>query len=418
MSRPSVKLENTQTDFTRRSDIVTWLPVFALALSSFALVSSELLPMALLTPLARDVGVSEGAAGQTVTLTALFAGIAAPTLALLIGRIDRKAILIGLCVLAIVSNVAVAGAANYWMLLAGRVVLGIAVGGFFALAGATVVQLVKMEGFGKGMSVVFLGISAATVLAPPAGALIGEAFGWRGGFLAAAGAGVLVLGAQIVLLPRVPAATATDLSALLGLLARPKVRVGLAVIALVVGGHLAGFTFMRPFLESARLDANAIAAILLSFGLCNVAGNAVAGFGADRDLRRAFAITGLLLGLAPFALATFAASFPAALAFAGLWGFAFGAAPVMVQAWMGRAAPDRLEAVGGLFMAALQFAIALGAILGGIAVDLFDVTFPLFITATCGLLAAALIGAEREPAAAAPVVETHSSPTLRPEDFP
>jgi MFS transporter, DHA1 family, purine ribonucleoside efflux pump len=215
----------------------TWLSVVSLAFASFALVSSELLPMGLLTPMARDIGVSEGAAGQAVTLTAIFAGLAAPTVALIIGRMDRKRIMLALCALVIVSDIAAALARSYWALLGTRMILGVALGGFFALAGATIMRLVSMQGFGKGMSIVFLGISAATIAAPPLGALIGEAFGWRTAFLAAAGSGLVALLLQAICLPSVPATSATNLSALFSLLRRANVRVGMAAGLLVVGDH-------------------------------------------------------------------------------------------------------------------------------------------------------------------------------------
>lgn len=377
----------------------TWLSIASLAFGSFAVVSSELLPMGLLTPLARDIGVSEGAAGQAVTLTAIFAGVAAPTVALVIGRLDRKLVMLLLCALVVASNIAAALAWGYWALLGARVVLGIALGGFFALAGATVVRIVSMDGFGKGMAVLFLGVSAATVVAPPLGALIAETFGWRAAFLAVACAGGVALLLQLLCLPNVPATSATSLSTLFGLLKRQSVRVGMIAALLVVGGHFAGFTFIRPYLETTTgLDVRAVAVVLFVYGVVNLIGNAVAGILADRTLRRGFVLTGALLGMATLGLATLGTSFVPALVFATVWGFASGAAPVMIQTWMGRSAPDQLEGVGGLFLAGLQFSIALGAASGGIAVDHYGVVAPLFITAVCGLVAAVMIAAQRTPA--------------------
>lgn len=376
----------------------TWLSVVSLTFGSFALISSELLPMAVLTPMAADLGVTEGAAGQAVTLTAIFAGIAAPTVALVIGRLDRKLINLMLCALVVASNVAVAHTSDYLVLLAARMFLGIAIGGFFALAGATVVRLVTMEDMGKGMSIVFMGLSAGLVVAPAASTLIGEAFGWRAAFMAAAGAGTLALLLQAVCLPRIPATGATSLSSLVSLLTRRHVRVGLAVGLLFFGGEVCGFTFMRPYLEvDGELDPTAIAAVLLVLGLASLLGSAVAGVFADRVLRDGFVTTFLVLAVATIGLLTLSASYIAVLAFAAAWGMAIGAGPVMTQTWMGRAAPDQLEGVGGLFLAVIQFGITLGAIAGGIAVDNFGTSAPLYVTATCALLAAILIVTQRAP---------------------
>ncbi|KKB12219.1 hypothetical protein VE25_08115 [Devosia geojensis] len=376
----------------------TWLSVVSLTFASFALISSELLPMAVLTPMAADLGVTEGAAGQAVTLTAIFAGIAAPTVALIIGRVDRKLINLGLCALVVASNIAVALTADYLVLLAARTLLGIAIGGFFALAGATVVRLVSIQDMGKGMSIVFMGLSAGLVVAPATSTLIGEAFGWRAAFMAAAGAGLLALLLQAICLPSVPAAGATSLSSLVGLLKRRHVRVGLIVGLLFFGGEVCGFTFMRPYLETeGGLDATSIAPVLLVLGLASLLGSAIAGVFADRMLRNGFATTFLVLGIATIGLLSLSASYLAVLAFAAAWGIAIGAGPVMTQTWMGRAAPDQLEGVGGLFLAVIQFGITLGAMAGGIAVDSLGTTAPLFVTATCAFLAAILIVTQRAP---------------------
>jgi DHA1 family purine ribonucleoside efflux pump-like MFS transporter len=378
--------------------ISTWFSVVSLTFGSFSLISSELLPMAVLTPMAADLGISEGAAGQAVTLTALFACIAAPTVALIIGRLDRKLINLALCALVIASNIAVAFTSDYFVLLAARMLLGIAIGGFFALAGATVVRLVTMEDMGKGMSIVFMGLSAGLVVAPALATLIGEAFGWRAAFMAAAGCGLLALLLQTVCLPSVPATSATSLSSMFGLLKRRPVRVGLVVGLLFFGGEVSGFTFMRPYLEfNGGLNPPAIAAVLLTLGLASLAGSAIAGVFADRMLREGFSATFLVLAVATIGLLTLSNAYAAILVFAAAWGIAIGAGPVMTQTWMGRAAPDQLEGVGGLFLAVIQLGVTLGAIAGGIAMDVVGTSAPLYVTATCAILAAMLIVTQRAP---------------------
>lgn len=378
--------------------ISAWLSVVSLTFGSFALISSELLPMAVLTPIAADLGVTEGAAGQAVTLTALFAGFAAPTVALIIGRLDRKLINLALCALVIVSNIAVALTSDYLVLLAARMLLGVAIGGFFALAGATVVRLVTIEDMGKGMAIVFMGLSAGLVVAPALATLIGEVFGWRAAFMAAAGCGLLALLLQIICLPSVPATSVTSLSSLLGLLKRQPVRIGLVVGLLFFGGEVSGFTFMRPYLEThGGLTAASIAPILLVLGLASLLGSAVAGVFADRALREGFGATFLMLAIATAGLLAFSTVYVAIFIFAAAWGIAIGAGPVMTQTWMGRAAPDELEGVGGLFLAVIQFGVTMGAVAGGIAMDLVGTSAPLYVTATCAILAAALIATQQAP---------------------
>nr|WP_157384477.1 MFS transporter [Nitratireductor soli] len=158
---------------------------------------------------------------------------------------------------------------------------------------------------------------------------------------------------------------------------------------------------MRPYLETnGGLDPTAIAAVLLVLGLASLAGSAIAGIFADRVLREGFGATFLVLAAATIGLLTLSTSYIAVLAFAAAWGIAIGAGPVMTQTWMGRAAPDQLEGVGGLFLAVIQFGVTLGAIAGGIAVDRFGTSAPLYVTATCAVLATVLVATQRAPGVA------------------
>jgi len=273
--------------------------------------------------------------------------------------------------------------------------LGISIGGFFALAGATVVRLVTIEAMGKGMSIVFMGLSAGLVVAPALATLIGEAFGWRTAFMAAA-CGLLALLMQAVCLPHVPATSATSLASLFGLSKRRPVRSGLVAGLLFFGGEVSGFTFMRPYLETnGGLSATSIAPVLLVLGLASLLGSAVAGVLADRVLRVGFGATFLLLAIAAVGLLALSDLYLSIFVFAAIWGIAVGAGPVMTQTWMGRAAPDQLEGVGGLCLAVIQLGVTFGAIAGGIAVDVFGTSAPLYVTAVFTVLAAVPIAAQR-----------------------
>ena len=158
------------------------------------------------------------------------------------------------------------------------------------------------------------------------------------------------------------------------------------------------------------LDASAIASVLLVLGLASLLGSAVGGVFADRVLRAGFGATFLVLVIATIGLLTLSASYFAILAAAAAWGIAIGAGPVMTQTWMGRAAPDQLEGVGGLFLAVIQFGITLGAIVGGIVVDRFGPGAPLYVTAICAVLAAALTATQHAPDAVSGMPVAASAP--------
>ncbi|TAL20860.1 MAG: MFS transporter, partial [Aquabacterium sp.] len=150
-----------------------WLAVTSLALGVFGLVTAEFLPASLLTAMAADLHVSDGAAGQAVTATALVGAVAAPSIPLLTRRFDRKSVMLALTVLLVVSNALAATAASLPMLLSARVLLGIALGGFWSMSAALTMRLVPEGLFARAMSFILTGVSVATVCAAPIGAWMG-----------------------------------------------------------------------------------------------------------------------------------------------------------------------------------------------------------------------------------------------------
>ncbi len=156
-----------------------WPAITSLALGVFGLVTAEFLPASLLTAMAADLGVSEGAAGQTVTATAVIGAFAAPSMPLLTRRFDRRWVMLALLLTLVLSNVVAATASNLPALLVSRVMLGIALGGFWSMAGA----LAMRPGHPNGCLPVPCrwyspAFSLATVCAAPIGAWMGAR--WAG----------------------------------------------------------------------------------------------------------------------------------------------------------------------------------------------------------------------------------------------
>ncbi|WP_245876347.1 MFS transporter [Caldimonas caldifontis] len=352
------------------SDRARWPAIASLALGVFGLVTAEFLPASLLTPMAADLGVSDGAAGQAVTATALVGAVAAPTLPLLTRRFDRRTVLLVLTALLVASNVMAATADSLSLLLVARVMLGVALGGFWAMAAALAMRLVPERLFARAMAVILTGVSVATVCAAPIGAWMGDLWGWRSAFVAAGVVSLLTLAAQLLTVPALPPRDNPDLRVLGRLLTRPAVRVALLAVLLVISGHFAGFTYIRPLMEQVtQLSVGAITAVLLGYGVGGFFGNFAGGFLAERSERLAIVSGGTLIALLAATL-LLAGQSPAATAVAvALWGFAFGAFPVGFQTWIVRAAPDHTEGASGLLVAAFQIAIASGAIGGGLLVD-------------------------------------------------
>lgn len=360
----------------------------ALAMTVFALVFSEFLPTGLLTPMATDLVTSPGAAGQTVTATAVAGMISALFIGLAVGNIDRKLVMIALASLALAGNAASILASDLPTLFGARIAVGIAIGGFWALSAGVVGRLVPSHDIGRAMGIIIIGVSVATIAAPPAGAFIAEHWGWRAAMATAAAACGIAILAQAATLPRLPASHGVQLTTLLAVSRRRVIVIGLLAVVAIAGGHFAGFTYIRPALqELAGLDATRLAAVLLSFGVSNFAGNLVAAGVVDRNLRTVLGGSAAMIGLSVLGMVAASQSPYLVVALVCAWGFAFGAAPIALQTWMARAAPDELESVGSLFIATFQVAIATGAAAGGAIVDRSGVAVVLIFAGTLTLSA-------------------------------
>jgi len=344
--------------------------IVSLALGVFGLVTAEFLPASLLTAMAADLNISVGAAGQAVTATAAVAALAALTIPLLTRNFDRRFVLLGLSLLLVVSNVLAATANSFFVLIIARVLLGIALGGFWSMAAALAMRMVPDNLFARAMSIVLTGVSVATVCAAPLGAYIGGLWGWRSAFIAASCLSLVTLVTQLFVIPAMPPKDNPSLRILVQLLTRTQVRVVLLAVVLMISGHFAGFTYIRPLLEEvAQLSVSAISAVLLGFGIGGFFGNFAGAFIAERSERNAIIFGGALIIAITITLLFAGSSASVTAVSIALWGFAFGAFPIGFQTWIVRAAPDQVEAAGGLIVAAFQVAIASGAIGGGILVD-------------------------------------------------
>lgn len=354
-------------------DKPAWAAVASLTLGVFGLVTAEFLPASLLTPMAADIGVSVGAAGQAVTATAIIAGLAGLAAAIVTRGIDRRLVIWSLTSLLVLSSIVAALATDLTTLLFARVLLGIGLGAFWSMAAAIAMRLVPPEALPKAMSLIFMGVSVATVSAAPVGAYLGNLLGWRIVFLIVALIGVAVLAVQMVALPRLPARGSPDLRTLVRLLGRPSIALVLVGIVVVISGHFAGFTYVRPFLEQIpQLSVETISLVLLAFGVGGFFGNLVGGAITARSAKASVILGALLIAATGLALVLGGGSPLVSGVSVGLWGFAFGALPVGFQTWLVRVAPsEEAESAGGLLVAAFQVAIASGAVFGGLLVEGF-----------------------------------------------
>ncbi|MCQ4258127.1 MFS transporter [Stutzerimonas stutzeri] len=370
-----------------------WMAVFSLAMGVFGLLTAEYLPASLLTPMAEDLGVSEALTGQAVTVTAvvaLFAGLLVPGLT---RKLDRRLVLLGFTVLMIVSNLLVALSSSLTVLLAMRVLLGIALGGFWSMAAAIAMRLVPANLVPRALSIIFSGIAVGTVVSVPLGSYMGGLYGWRSAFVAAAAVGTLTLLFQLFTLPSMAPRKTVRAASVMELLRRHGIAMGMLGCILAHTGQYALFTYIRPGLESiAGIDVDGLSLMLLGFGVANFVGTLLAGWLMQRSLRATLISMPALVGVAALAMIWLPVQTTGLVLLVALWGLAFGGVPVAWSNWVARAVPDQAETAGGMVVASVQFSIAAGAALGGLVFGFGGVTGVFIAAGVVMLLAAVFIG--------------------------
>jgi len=348
-----------------------WQAVYALALGVFGLIVAEFLPASLLTPMAASLHVSEGMAGQAVTATALIALVTGLVITPVTKSIDRRWVLMFFSVLQIISSLMVAFAPSLNILLLGRLLLGIAIGGFWSMSTATTLRLVPAAMVPKALAIIFSAVSIATVVAAPLGSYLGAVIGWRNVFIICALPSVVALLWQLWVLPSMRPESVGSFATLFRVLARPGMIGGMLATILIFSGHFAFFTYLRPFLETVALTSvEGVSLILLGFGVANFIGTSVAGYLLSKNLRLTLALVPFVMSLLALLMVMFGHVALLDAFLVAVWGFAFGLVPVGWSTWLATTVPDEAESAGGLLVASIQFAISAGAAGGGLIFDM------------------------------------------------
>lgn len=372
----------------------SWLAVLSVALGAFVVVTSEFLPIGLLTNISNGLHVTDGVAGLMISIPGLIAAIAAPVLTVAAGKVDRRWLVLALMGLLVISNIMAALAPNFAVMLAARVLFGITLGGFWTIAVTLGGRLVPRESMARATTIILAGISIATVAGVPAGALVAGWMDWRAAFGVFAGVAMLVGMVQLFVLPPIPAPPAPGVRQLTQLLRHKDARLGLLTVAFVIAGHFAAYTYVTPFLkESGSLSPGYLSGLLLAYGIAGIVGNFAGGAAAARHLRATVNGVVALLAAAILLLPVLRHSQAGVAVLLTAWGLAFGAIPIALQLWVFKAAPEALEGGAALLVSTFQVFIALGSVVGGGIVDHWGTTSVMLsagATALAGLFIVAL----------------------------
>lgn len=347
-----------------------WGAVLSMALCVSVLIASEFMPVSLLTPIAHDLALSEGRAGQAISISGIFAVLTSLLNAPLTGRFDRRRVLLGFTALLTVSGLVVATAGNYTAFMLGRALLGVAIGGFWSMSTATVMRLVPPAAVPKALATINGGNALAATIAAPLGSYLGQYVGWRGAFALVIPLAVAAFAWQWARLPPMPGQVRSVSGNPFRLLLRPAVALGMAATLLLFMGQFAVFTYLRPFLETITgVGISTLSLMLLLMGASGLLGTYLVGVVLKTRLFVCLVLIPLSMAVMALLLIALGASATAVAVLLLGWGLVGTAAPVAWGVWLSKTLPHDAEAGGGLMVATIQLAITLGAGVGG---TLFD----------------------------------------------
>lgn len=348
------------------------LALIALALSAFAIGTTEFVIVGLLPTMAQDLNVTIPSAGLLVSLYALGVAIGAPVLTALTNGWNRKHVLLSVMGLFVIGNLVAWQAPSFEALVVARILTGLAHGVFFSIGSTIATGLVPKEKGASAIAIMFTGLTVALVTGVPLGTYIGQVFGWEATFLTVAILGLLAMIGSALLVPsNLKQAETTNISAQLKVLTHPRLLLVYAITAIGYGGTFIAFTYLAPILnEVSGFDASSVALILLVYGVSVAIGNIWGGKMAD-NFGPIKALTIIFAGLAVILLMlNFTAYHPiTAVVTILVWGaFAFGNVPglqVYVVKLAEEYTPDAVDVASGLNIAAFNVGIAFGAWGGG-----------------------------------------------------
>ncbi|MBV7294715.1 MFS transporter [Corynebacterium sp. TAE3-ERU12] len=343
-----------------------WTAVIALGAGIFTMTTLEELPIGVLTLMSDGLETSDGVIGLGVTVPGVLAAIVAIIAPRLTGRIDRRLVLTAALIASALSALMTALAPSPGFFLASRILIGIGLGVFWALLGASAARLASPRQVARALTVAFSGGAGAIVLGVPLATYVGALVGWRGSFFAAAALATsmaIVLWVVVPPIPATPGASFADIGRAWSL---SGVRFGVLYTFVVVLFHFNAYTYASPILQKlSGVSVAGVGTMLLIFGLAGLSGNFLSGPAMDRSLTAT--MVALPLGLAiAMAVLTQASGPLGAGAVMALWGLFGGAVSVVSQGWVLDASGDLAEPASGLNSGAFNLGIAGGALTGGL----------------------------------------------------
>jgi multidrug resistance protein len=351
------------------------LALLALAVSAFALGTTEFISVGLLPLISQDMNISVTTAGLTVTLYALGVTFGAPILTSLTTKIPRKALLLWIMVIFIIGNTIAATSSSVEILLIARIISALSHGVFMSIGSTIAADVVPQNRRASAIAIMFTGLTVATITGVPIGTFIGQQLGWRAAFVAIVIVGIIAFIANSILVPSdLRKGTPIKISEQFKLITNGRLLLIFLITALGYGGTFAVFTYLTPLLqEITGFKEQHVTIILLVYGIAIAIGNVIGGKLANKNPLRALFFMFIVQAIVLFVL-SFTAPFKIAalltIILMGLFHFMNVAGlQVYVVTLAERFMPGGVDVASALNIAAFNAGIAIGAYLGGVVTD-------------------------------------------------
>lgn len=346
------------------------LSLLMLALSAFAIGTTEFVIMGLLPEVATDLGVSIPGAGWLVTGYALGVAIGAPFMAMVTAKLPRKAALVSLMVIFIIGNLLCGLASDYNVLMLARIITALCHGAFFGIGSVVAANLVAPNRRASAVAMMFTGLTLANVLGVPLGTALGQYAGWRSTFFAVTVIGVISLIGLIRFLPAKRDEEKLNMRAELAALRGAGVWLSLSMTVMFAASVFALFTYMAPLLgEVTGVTPRGVTWTLLLIGLGLTLGNVIGGKLADRNMSRTLIGVFIVMAVVSTVLTWTSSSLIPTEITLFIWATAgFAAVPALQINVMtfGKAAPNLISTLN---IGAFNVGNALGAWIGGTVIS-------------------------------------------------
>lgn len=344
--------------------------LWTLSAAVFVVVTGEMSPVGLLPAMSADLRVSPGTVGLLMTGYAGVVAISAAPLTALSARLPRKALLLGLMATFVVTNMVVAIAPVYPLLLVVRLLGGAAHGVFFAIVVGLAVRISTGQRSGRSTAIVFFGISVALVLGVPLVTALASLVGWRGSYAVLAGVCALVTLLAVITVAPVDTPKPGGLRALPAVSRIAGIPAVLAATVLICLGHFTTYTYISEFLtHRTGLALGTVTVLLAVYGVSGLVGTWLAGLTVDRWPRASLLAAAGVIALTFILLAALGQSPVAVVLAVSIWGAGFTALPVCLQHTVVRVAPQATDPASAFYGSAFNIGIGGGALLGGLLLE-------------------------------------------------